>query len=68
MARAAPLPKAHPTRWTLVVWSKMRSGKPLTLVYDYGTRAEAEAELLKAQERGERCFIQPPLSAWAGKY
>ena len=45
------------------------------LIEQYGIDAklfdwepEAEAALAKAQERGERAFIQPPLSTWAGKY
>ena len=51
-------PKAHPTRWTLVFSTK---------VMRFDTQAEAEAELAKVLERGERAFVQPPLSAWAGK-
>ena len=58
------LPTAHPTKWTLLVVTPKR----IQLVYDYDTQPEAEAALAKAQERGERAFIQPPLSAWAGKY
>jgi hypothetical protein len=42
--------------------------KRIQLVYDFDTQAEAEAALAKAHERGERAFIQPPLSAWAGKH
>jgi hypothetical protein len=59
-------PKAHPTKWTLVVRAKMHLGKPFQLVYDHDS--QAEAELAKALERGERAFIQPPLAALAGKY
>jgi hypothetical protein len=58
------LPLAHPTKWTLLIVTPRR----LQMVYDYDTQAEAEAACTKAQERGERGFIQPPLSAWAGKY
>ena len=58
------LPMAHPTKWTLLVVT----ARGIQLVYDFDTQAEAEAALTKAQERGERAFIQPPLSAWAGKY
>jgi hypothetical protein len=59
--------QAHPTKWTLVVWAKMRTGKPLTLVYDYDTQAEAETDLVKAQERGERAYVQGPVAAWGGQ-
>jgi hypothetical protein len=55
----ATTPKAHPSKWTLVF-----SGK----VMRFDTLTEAETELAKALERGERAFIQPPLAAWAGKY
>ena len=58
------LPTAHPTKWTLLIVTPKR----IQLVYDYDTQAEAEAALAKAHGRGERAFIQPPLSAWAGKY
>ena len=44
------------------------TAKRIQLVYDFDTQAEAEAALTKAHESGERAFIQPPLSAWAGKY
>ena len=56
------LPTAHPTKWTLLIVTPKR----IQLVYDYDTQAEAEAALAKAHERGERAFIQPPLSAWVG--
>jgi hypothetical protein len=59
--------QAHPTKWTLVVWAKMRTGKSLTLVYDYDTQAEAEADLVKAQERGELAYVQVPVAAWGGR-
>lgn len=42
-------PKAHPTKWTLVVRAKMHLGKPFQLVYDYDS--QAEAELAKALAR-----------------
>jgi hypothetical protein len=58
------LPTAHRTKWTLLIVTPKR----IQLIYDYDTQAEAEAALAKAQKRGERAFIQPPLSAWAGKY
>jgi hypothetical protein len=47
--------QAHPTKWTLVVWAKMRTGKPLTLLYDYDTQAEAEADLVKGLRPGTGC-------------
>jgi hypothetical protein len=56
-------PKAHPTKWTLVVQATMRLGKPFQLVYDYNTEAEAEAELVKAKERGQRAYVLPPVAA-----
>jgi hypothetical protein len=49
---AAGGPKAHPTKWTLVF---------STRVMRFDTLVEAEAELKKAQERGERAYIQPPI-------
>jgi hypothetical protein len=60
-------PKAHPTKWTLVVQTKMRLGKPFQLVYDYDTRAEAEAELAKAKERGQRAYVLPPVDDAGGQ-
>ena len=65
-ARDQPkLPTAHRTKWTLLIVTPSH----LQMVYDYDTQAEAEAALTMSQERGERAFIQPPLSAaWAGKY
>lgn len=59
MARPKPKgPKAHPTKWSLIFSVK---------VMRFDTLAEAEAELAKAEARGERAFIQPPLAAWAGR-
>ena len=58
MAKRPKGPKAHPTKWMLVFSTK---------VMRFDTQAEAEAELAKVLERGERAFVQPPLSAWAGK-
>ena len=49
-------PKAHPTKWTLVVQATMHLGKPFQLVHDYNTQAEAEAELAKAKDRGTLTF------------
>jgi len=51
-------PKAHERKWTVVFSTKVRR---------FDTLTEAEAELAKARERGERAFIQPPLAAWRGK-
>jgi hypothetical protein len=53
--RRATKPKstAHPTKWTLVF--------PIKLMR-FDTLQEAEAELEKAEKRGERAFIQPPLA------
>jgi hypothetical protein len=33
----------------------------------FDTQAEAEAKPARAQERGERAYILPPISAWGGK-
>jgi hypothetical protein len=55
--------KAHPTKWTLVVQTTIRLGKPFQLVYDYDSQAEAEAELAKAKERGQRAYVLPPVAA-----
>jgi hypothetical protein len=52
------LPKAHLTKWTLVFSIKLMR---------FDTLAEAEEAVKRAQERGERALIQPPLSAWAGQ-
>jgi hypothetical protein len=42
-------------------WSSRRRSSASALL------VEAEETLKKAQERGERAFIQPPRSAWRGK-
>jgi hypothetical protein len=34
----------------------------------FDIKAAAEEAFKKAQARGERAFIQPPLAAWAGKH
>jgi hypothetical protein len=66
-------PKAHATRWTLVVTGKRPLGRlrarkrKVERVYDYETQAEAEAELAKAQERSDKAYILPPVKAWGGK-
>jgi hypothetical protein len=51
-------PVAHPTRWTLV----LEDGLCL-----YESQFDAEAELRRAQARGERAYILPPTAAWGGK-
>jgi hypothetical protein len=43
--------KAHPNKWTLVFSIK---------VMRFDTLQEAQAELQKAEERGERAYILPP--------
>jgi hypothetical protein len=45
-------PQSHATKWTVVFSIK---------VMRFDTLAEAEAEVEKAQERGERAYILPPL-------
>jgi hypothetical protein len=53
MARASPKgPKAHPNKWTVVFSVKLKR---------FDTLQEAEDELKKAEERGERAYILPPL-------
>ena len=51
MAKRPKGPKAHPTKWTLVFSTK---------VMCFDTLIEAEAELEKATDRGERAYILPP--------
>jgi len=51
-------PKAHPNKWTLVFSTK---------VMRFDSLVDPEEALKKAQARGERAFIQPPLEAWRGK-
>jgi hypothetical protein len=51
MAKRPKGPKAHPTKWTLVFSTK---------VMRFDTLIEAEAELEKAMDRGERAYILPP--------
>jgi hypothetical protein len=46
-----PKPEAHPTRWTLV----FEDGLCL-----YESQSDAEAELRRAQARGDRAYILPP--------
>jgi hypothetical protein len=58
MVRAPNGLKAHPSKWTLVF---------STRVQRFDSLVEAEEALKKAQERGERAYIQPPLEAWLGK-
>jgi len=52
------LRKIEQIHWTLVFPTKLRR---------FATFTEAEADLAKALDRGERAFIQPPLAAWAGR-
>ena len=51
MAKRPKGPKAHPTKWALVFSTK---------VMRFDTLIEAEAELEKAMDRGERAYILPP--------
>ena len=51
MAKRPKGPKAHPTKWALVFSTK---------VMRFDTLIEAEAELEKATDRGERAYILPP--------
>jgi hypothetical protein len=51
MAKRPKGPKAHPTKWTLVFSTK---------VMCFDTLIEAEAELEKATDCGERAYILPP--------
>jgi hypothetical protein len=44
-------PQAHPTKWSLIFSTK---------VMRFDTQIEAEAELAKAEKRGERAYILPP--------
>ena len=60
-------PKAHPTKWTLASALTVHGMPDRVRLRRFDTQAEAEAALGKALERGQRAFIQPPLSAWAGK-
>ena len=54
MARTKPKgTKAHPSKWTLVFSIK---------VMRFDSLVEAAAELKKAEARGERAYIQPPLA------
>jgi hypothetical protein len=55
---AYPKPRAHPTRWTLVLEDGLCLNE---------SQYEAEAELRRAQARGERAYILPPVAAWGGK-
>ena len=67
-------PQAHPTKWMLVMIGLPR-GKPaerirrlrIQAVVEFDTQAEAEAELAKATDRGERGYVLPPLADWGGK-
>jgi hypothetical protein len=58
MARAPKGLKAHPSKWTLVFFTRVQR---------FDSLVEAEEALKKAEERGERAYIQPPLEAWRGK-
>ena len=51
MAKRPKGPKARTTKWTLVFSTK---------VMHFDTLIEAEAELEKATDRGERAYILPP--------
>jgi hypothetical protein len=73
-APAAMKPKAHLTKWMLVMTTKPR-GTPadrirrlrIQAVVEFDTQAEAEAELAKATDRGERGYVLPPIAARGGK-
>jgi hypothetical protein len=56
-------PQTHLTKWSVVILGQFPSGKPRHQVMDYDIQTEAEAELAKAQAKGERGFVQPPLKA-----
>jgi len=58
-------PKAHPTRWTVVLRSKLSTGSQCTLVFDFETQAEAEAELVRSRPDGHRGYVLPPVRALA---
>jgi hypothetical protein len=49
-------PKAHPTNGPLVFSTKV-------MRFD----TQPEAELAKANDRGQRAYVLPPVAAWAGK-
>jgi hypothetical protein len=57
------LPEAHPTKWSVIIDRGDREG-----VRRYDTKAEADAVRAALVAGGKRAFVQPPLSAWAGKY
>jgi hypothetical protein len=67
MASQYPKPAAHPTLWTPAIWTTPRSGKPYTRILHYETQDEAEAELAKAQGRGERGYVVAPVKALSGR-
>jgi hypothetical protein len=52
---------AHPTKWTLVVWSTIEGSQaPAQMVYDYDTQAQADAERDKAIALGNGAYVLPP--------
>jgi hypothetical protein len=60
-------PQGHPTKSTLASCLTVHGVPDRVRLRWFDTQAEAEAAFAKALERGERAFIQPPASAWAGK-
>jgi hypothetical protein len=54
-------PIAHPTKWTLVVWTKIEgSPAPAQRICDYDTEALAVAERDKALALGNGAYVLPP--------
>jgi hypothetical protein len=54
-------PIAHPTKWTLVVWTKVEGSQaPAQGIYDYDTEALAVAERDKALALGNGAYVLPP--------